>query len=61
VTKGEAVAKVADRLAGELLSGSFEEMTGFCEDDVSQADYDRLVEAVDEVANRLYRMGRARR
>lgn len=53
---------VAAHVAGNLLAGTLEEATGFTEPDqerLSPADLERLADAMDEVARRLYRMGTA--
>jgi len=58
--KQEAVHLVALHVAGNLLAGSLEEAAGVTEPDqdrMSPADRERLSDAVDEVARRLYRMG----
>ena len=58
MTKQEAVARVAAHAAGWLQSGDFEEATGVNPDSVSNADVERLGEAVAEVVSRLHRMGK---
>jgi len=59
VNKQQALYVVASHVAGLLQAGSFEEATGVREDDgaVSEADYDRLSWALDEVVRRLDRLG----
>jgi hypothetical protein len=64
VNKLEAVHLVAARVAGNMLAGSIEESTGFTETDqdrMSAADRERLGDAIEVVADRLYRMGTAPR
>lgn len=57
MTKGEALAEVANHVAGMLAGGTFEESTGMQPGQVSDADAARLSEAVEDIIGRLYRMG----
>lgn len=62
MTKQEAVHLVAGFVAGNLRAGSVEEATGihWAEfDKMSDADRERLTDAMDEVACRLDKMGTA--
>jgi hypothetical protein len=62
MTKQEAVHLIAAHVAGNLLAGSLEEATGLGgpdQDRMSAADLERLGEAMEEVARRLYKMGTA--
>lgn len=57
MNRREAVQQVADHLLAILVSGDLEESTGVSENDLSDADADRLGWAVQEVARRLHSMG----
>jgi hypothetical protein len=58
MTKAEALARVAQHVAGLLQGGTFEESTGVMPGEkLSSGDEERLAEAVEELVARLYRMG----
>lgn len=61
MTKDEAVAHVAGHAASFLQGGDFAEATGLELDTLSDADVERLGEAVGIVVNRLYGMGKGGR
>lgn len=58
MNKHQALHLVASHVAGNLLAGSFEESTGLRDDDVDGPDYERLVWARDQVAEKLYSLGK---
>lgn len=63
MTKGEALAKVAGYVAGNVAAGDLEDVTGLSQpeqDELSDADLDRLEWAKDQVVRRLFRMGSQR-
>jgi hypothetical protein len=61
MTRQQALAQVADWIAGNLEGATFEEATGIHDlDKLSDADADRLAWAVEEVGRRLRHMGGTR-
>jgi hypothetical protein len=57
VNKQQAVKYVAAHLAGLLQGGTFEESVGHGQEWFSEADVERLGEAIEVVMERLHRMG----
>ena len=55
----QAINLVATHAAGFLAGGDFAEATGFDPDTLSDADVERLGNAVGIVIDRLYRMGQS--
>lgn len=53
----EAIRQVAQWAAANIQGGTFSEATGLEEDDMTDADAERLGKAVEYVVERLYRMG----
>lgn len=63
MTKGEALNRVASTMAAILGAGDLEEATGIDpieQEQMSEADLERLEWAMEEVQRRLYRMGSQR-
>ena len=60
MNKADAIRTVASNLAAQLSGGTFEEVTGLMTHEVellSNDDCNRLAWAVEEVGNRLAKMG----
>jgi hypothetical protein len=60
MNKQDALHLIAAHVAGNMLAGGIEEATGINGPDLdklSAADQERLGEAMEEVARRLYKMG----
>jgi len=59
VNQQQAIHEVASHAAGFLAGGDFAEATGYDPDTLSDADVERLGNAVSIVIDRLYRMGQS--
>lgn len=53
MTKGQAVARIAESLIGHLNASDLEEIAGVAASNLTTADTKRLADAVDTVIDRL--------